>query len=655
MSMSTLQTLRITVAALRQVTEETQAQLAAGIHLTQDKVSRRQSGASAWTLDDVDNLAAHWNLDVLELLAGPTRAAQAYAAKHHHTTGAAPAVPASFTPAPAPAATAGPAAAPAPRPHLQQDTPPRRTTRTEPYSPVTPVPDSWVRPGRRADAPVQPAAPESVAEQAAAGEHAAAAAAEPVALAVVVEFDRGPDGELLLVDPAPCVRCGRPTPYRAGGRPLHGGGWCTPAPGAAAAPAPAPAVGETAVPAPDNLAEGARQAVQAAVEQPPASMPAPAAEAGQQPAPAASAPAAAPTPAVPEPQPAPAPAPAAEAEQQPPAPPSPAAAPRSGPAGADEAQAASLAELLDLIRRPVERELARHGGDVDAATAALIRKAIPDAMALLAVSRVGARYEHTDHPPLPDILKKASKASADQVWEARPKWKNTALIKSTESALTVSALDMNGAYLSALKSHLPIGKLSHNTSGEWDPKQAGLYLATPPAWDHPDLPNPIGNRDEPGPLWLTSSTMRMLQRLAGPKLSLCEPPVIHEAFTAYSTENILENFRKALAAARDTAIAENDAVTLEYVKAMYSKFVSTIGLSTANHKMKRPDWMHIIRAQAFANLWWKGLKARDAGLTVVQMMGTDELHLIGDWRTVFPEGRKVTEVKLKDTYTIGGK
>uniref|UniRef100_UPI002F9179C2 transcriptional regulator n=1 Tax=Kitasatospora indigofera TaxID=67307 RepID=UPI002F9179C2 len=383
--------------------------------------------------------------------------------------------------------------------------------------------------------------------------------------------------------------------------------------------APAPTAGPTA---PAGLAEAAQQAAQAVLGQPPA--PAPAED---EPASAEQAPVAAPTP------------------------PAPAAPAAGAPA---RTEPASLAELLELIRRPVEEELDRHGGDVDAATAALVKKAIPNVMALLAVSRIGARYEHTDHPPLPDILKKASKAAADQVWEARPKWKNTALIKGIETELTVSALDMNGAYLSALKSHLPIGKLSHDTSGVWDPRQAGLYLVTPPVWEHPDLPNPLGSRDEPGPLWLTSSTMRMLQRLAGPKLGLCEAPVIHEAWTAYSTENILENLRQALGTARDTAIAEHDAVTLEYVKAMYSKFVSTIGLSTANHKMKRPDWMHIIRAQAFANLWWKGKKAHDAGLTIVQMMGTDELHLVGDWRSVFPEGRKVTEVKLKDTYTIGG-
>ncbi|MFF3598054.1 Clp protease/crotonase-like domain-containing protein [Kitasatospora indigofera] len=617
MSLSTLQTLRITVAALRQVTEETQGQLAAGIGLTQEKVSRRQSGATVWTLDDVDALAAHWGLDVLDLLAGPTRATEAYSNRHTGPAAAAaqllPATSATFA-----------SAAPAPA-----------------SAPASPVP---VKP--------QPDVPNPTPAVAAATPPPAAAALAPVVpvvLDVAVELDRGPDGQLLLTDPAPCVRCGRPTPYRAGGRPLHAGGWCTPAPAPAAPVAPA------------GLAEVAQRAVQAVLGQPsahaeykPAEAPTPTAQAPTQ-GEASAGPAEAPTPTAQAPT--QGEASAGPAEQAPAAVPAPSgpAAPAAAEAGAAvRKEPATLAELLEMIRRPVERELARHGGDVDAATAALVKKAIPDAMALLAASRVGARYEHTDHPPLPDILKKASKASADQVWEARPKWKNSALIKSTDTELTVSALDMNGAYLSALKSHLPIGQLKHNTSGEWDPKQAGLYLATPPAWEHPDLPNPIGNRDEPGPLWLTSSTMRMLQRLAGPKLGLCEAPVIHEAWTAYSTENILESFRQALGTARDAAIAENDFVTLEYVKAMYSKFVSTIGLSTANHKMKRPDWMHIIRAQAFANLWWKGKKAHDAGLTIVQMMGTDELHLVGDWQSVFPEGRKVTEVKLKDTYTIGG-
>ena len=72
------------------------------------------------------------------------------------------------------------------------------------------------------------------------------------------------------------------------------------------------------------------------------------------------------------------------------------------------------------------------------------------------------------------------------------------------------------------------------------------------------LPNPIGQRDEPGPLWVTEPTLRLLLRLSGPKHGLCEPPEIHESYTSGATENLLEKFRIALKDARDTAIAEGD-------------------------------------------------------------------------------------------------
>ncbi|GJF33874.1 hypothetical protein KNE206_65740 [Kitasatospora sp. NE20-6] len=56
--------------------------------------------------------------------------------------------------------------------------------------------------------------------------------------AELVTLDQSPAGELVMAEPAACVRCGRPTPFRAGGRPMHGGGWCSPAPvSAATAPA----------------------------------------------------------------------------------------------------------------------------------------------------------------------------------------------------------------------------------------------------------------------------------------------------------------------------------------------------------------------------------------------------------------------------------
>ncbi|MEU6283991.1 helix-turn-helix domain-containing protein [Streptomyces sp. NPDC047028] len=309
------------------------------------------------------------------------------------------------------------------------------------------------------------------------------------------------------------------------------------------------------------------------------------------------------------------------------------------------------ADTPDLIGTAVEAALAEHSGDVEAATKALVKRAIPDAMALLDHTRQGGRYDVVAHPWLPDVLRKQSSRGADQIWEARPKWARPELPQGEHQ---ITALDVNGAYLSALKTHLPLGQLEHSTGDHHDRRRAGVHLITPPDWDHETyLPNPIGNRDEPGPLWVTESTLRLLLRISSPKYGLCDPPEIHESWTSGATEGLLEKFRIALKDARDRAIAADDEVTLEYVKAMYSKFVSTLGESNYNRELYRTDWMHLIRSQAFANLWWKAHRAYDEGLMVVHAMGTDELHVIGDWRAVFPEGRGVTEVKVKDVYTVG--
>ncbi|MER6441258.1 helix-turn-helix transcriptional regulator [Streptomyces sp. NPDC001185] len=308
-------------------------------------------------------------------------------------------------------------------------------------------------------------------------------------------------------------------------------------------------------------------------------------------------------------------------------------------------------DIPDPVGSAVAAALEEHGGDVEAATAALVKRAIPDAMALLDHTRKGGRYDIVAHPWLPDILRKQTARGADQVWEARPKWTRPELPAGRHE---VTALDINGAYLSALKTHLPLGQLEHSEGNVHDRKRSGLYLITPPAWDHHEvLPNPLGDRDEDGPLWVTEPTLRLLLRLSGPKYGLCDPPEIHESWTSGATEGLLEKFRIALKDARDRAIADDDMVTLEYVKAMYSKFVSTLGESNYNRELYRTDWMHLIRSQAFANLWTKAFKAYDEGLMVVRAMGTDELHVIGDWRAVFPEGRGVTEVKVKDVYTVG--
>lgn len=66
--------LRLTVAALLYATGETQTDLGAGIGRGQTEISRRQSGASAWTLTDLDRLAEHYGIPVPDLLCGADHA-----------------------------------------------------------------------------------------------------------------------------------------------------------------------------------------------------------------------------------------------------------------------------------------------------------------------------------------------------------------------------------------------------------------------------------------------------------------------------------------------------------------------------------------------------------------------------------------------------
>ncbi|RZB19639.1 XRE family transcriptional regulator [Streptomyces sp. F001] len=76
MVLSSGERVRAAVAALMQLTGETQADLAAALGVSQAQVSRRQAGTAAWPLDDCDRVAAHYAIDVLDLLAGPTRACE---------------------------------------------------------------------------------------------------------------------------------------------------------------------------------------------------------------------------------------------------------------------------------------------------------------------------------------------------------------------------------------------------------------------------------------------------------------------------------------------------------------------------------------------------------------------------------------------------
>lgn len=312
---------------------------------------------------------------------------------------------------------------------------------------------------------------------------------------------------------------------------------------------------------------------------------------------------------------------------------------------------------VDGIAARVRAALEQCGGDVEQATAALVATAVPDAMRLLDASRAGAAYDYTAHPSIPAPLKRPGRKQADMIWEGRPRFVN----RVTLPGMHVDVLDVNGAYLSALRRvHLPIGRLVEDPPGTpFDRRRSGIYLIEPIVWRHKGMPNPLGDgREESGPVWISGATMRLLHRAA--KLGYGMPPAILESHTSGASENLLTKFGDTLAAARRAALAARDDVLLDYVKAMYSKFVSTSGDSRANHSIFRPDWVHEIRSQAYANLWYKAEKVRRAGIVVCRMNGTDELHLSAAWRhtlvdgkPLFALGRDLAEMKVKGSYVWG--
>ena len=69
-----VQGVRLAVAALMYATGETQADVARAVGRDQTAISRRQAGATAWSLADIDLLAAHYGMHAADLLRGADHA-----------------------------------------------------------------------------------------------------------------------------------------------------------------------------------------------------------------------------------------------------------------------------------------------------------------------------------------------------------------------------------------------------------------------------------------------------------------------------------------------------------------------------------------------------------------------------------------------------
>lgn len=264
------------------------------------------------------------------------------------------------------------------------------------------------------------------------------------------------------------------------------------------------------------------------------------------------------------------------------------------------------------------------------------------------VQRDTARYRPSLFAAQPDVPKA-------EIWEGRNKW----TMEITPGTPLVR-LDKNAAYLSAANTKLPIGPLQEDA----DPLAAILDgrvgYATVSGFDRP-LPcgGPFFSRTERDEATITTATLKQVMRFI-PDLT------ITKSYTAPGTEVLLRPWIEVLKEEREKALRDGDTARYAFVKNCYSLTVSTMGDSSANWEIRREDWMHILRSQAYTNVWMKAVQAQAAGITVVKVGNTDEIWIVdsGDWETatyetsrgpqlVFPIGTNLGQWKIKERWNAG--
>lgn len=272
------------------------------------------------------------------------------------------------------------------------------------------------------------------------------------------------------------------------------------------------------------------------------------------------------------------------------------------------------------------------------------RGAIAASMKLMkdAVKRDGVRY----HPALFTQPIRDTSYEKMPVWEGRNKWTPEG---GVPDGWHVLQLDKSAAYLAASNTRLPIGALERDDDPEaaYADKRAGYHLVDPGTM-RLAYGGPFHTRTEPGPVWITTPTLKVLREVAGGGYRILD------SYTAPATEALLRPWIDTLRAERVEAIEAGDLRRYEWVKYCYSLVIATMGESGSNFEIRRAEWMHIIRAQAYANLWRTAVRAMGAGkgmdngldalnrpYQVVKVGNTDEIW-IGSPHA-FPE-MKDTEV-----------
>ncbi|MEV6654150.1 type II toxin-antitoxin system prevent-host-death family antitoxin [Streptomyces sp. NPDC051219] len=217
-------------------------------------------------------------------------------------------------------------------------------------------------------------------------------------------------------------------------------------------------------------------------------------------------------------------------------------------------------------------------------------------------------------------------------------------------------IDRNGSYPSAC-SAVPLApnKLQHTGPlQEIGKDRAGAFLITVPAWNHPNMPHPLGRlaerTDEQGRTWVTTPHIRQLQKLITNGF-ITEPLTVHDSWTGKANESLFKPFyEKARAARAELLQAGGDPYT-EYKRrlSIALRLLWPKG-EKVNSPFWRPDWRMAIVAEASVRHWSVAHRAVEAGHTLVALRNVDEAVFYtpdGNAPDTYKVGTGFGEVKVK--------
>jgi hypothetical protein len=270
--------------------------------------------------------------------------------------------------------------------------------------------------------------------------------------------------------------------------------------------------------------------------------------------------------------------------------------------------------------------------------------------------------DHPNRPPgaqhrgMPQWL---AAIEADRSAEAGFRWTRPGLPGESGPDHLVVTFDRSQSFTSAASSvPLAANVLTHTGPLDRDPRElgkidphkkppgpaglAGVAELIVPAWDHPEMPHPLGRRAVPGErTWFATGALEELWKLH--RQGLIERPVVTDSYTGRRTVGLLDPYAEAVRDARRKAAGDPE--MLAAVKRSASIGLRVLYPIAAKSPWWRPDWRAGNVTEAGLRHWWVAWRAVRQGAILAGLGNVDTASFLvpegADPGTWVPPGYKL--------------